>query len=277
MLSYIIEGGKRLQGIVPISGSKNASLPIIAGSILSGRTTKLYNVPNIHDTQITLKILGLLGCKVKKSNGKIEINSREMKKTEIPEDLMRQMRSTVIMAGAIIGRFKEATFSYPGGCDIGARPIDLHLKAFKKLGINIEENAGFIRCSCDKIIGADIHLDFPSVGATENIILATVLAEGITTISNAAMEPEIEDLAKFLNKMGAKIEGAGTNQIKITGVKQLKDVGYKIMPDRIETGTYLCMAAATNGKIELINTNYEHITPIIDKLTEMRSKNRNWR
>lgn len=270
MQSYIIEGGRRLEGVVSISGSKNASLPIIAGSILSGRTTKLYNVPNIHDTQITLKILQLLGCKVKKSNGKIEINSKTMSKTEIPEDLMRQMRSTVIMAGAIIGRFKEATFSYPGGCEIGARPIDLHLKAFKKLGINIEENYGFIRCSCDKIIGADIHLDFPSVGATENIILATVLSEGVTTISNAAMEPEIEDLAKFLNKMGAKIEGAGTNTIKIRGVKQLKDVGYKIMPDRIETGTYLCMAATTNGKIELINTALEHITPVIDKLTEMR-------
>lgn len=209
-----------------------------------------------------------MGCKVKKSNGKIEINSKGMHETEIPEDLMRQMRSTVIMAGAIIGRFKEATFTYPGGCEIGARPIDLHLKAFKKLGINIEENSGFIRCTCDKIIGADINLDFPSVGATENIILATVLAEGVTTISNAAMEPEIEDLAKFLNKMGAKIQGAGTNLIKITGVKQLRDVGYKIMPDRIETGTFLCMAGATNGKIEIINTNSEHVTPIIHKLQE---------
>ena len=203
MQTYIIEGGRKLEGVVPISGSKNASLPIIAGSILSGKTTKLYNVPNINDTKITLKILELLGCKVKKNGGKIEINSRNMNKTEIPENLMRQMRSSIIMAGAIIGRFKEATFSYPGGCEIGARPIDLHLKAFKKLGINIEENYGFIRCSCDKIIGTNIHLDFPSVGATENIILATVLSEGITTISNAAMEPEIEDLANFLNKMGA--------------------------------------------------------------------------
>ncbi len=268
MRSYIIEGGRRLEGTVSISGSKNASLPIIAGSILSGKITRLYNVPNIHDTQITLKILQNLGCKVKKNNGKIEINSKQMNKTEIPEDMMRQMRSTVIMAGAIIGRFKEATFTYPGGCEIGARPIDLHLKAFKKLGINIEENYGFIRCTCDKIIGTDINLDFPSVGATENIILATVLSEGVTTISNAAMEPEIEDLAKFLNKMGAKIQGAGTNFIKITGVKQLTDVGYKVMPDRIETGTFLCMAGATNGKIEIVNTNSEHITPIIHKLQE---------
>ena len=272
MLNYIIEGGKRLEGTISISGSKNASLPIIAATILSGKTSKLYHVPNIHDTQITLKILRLLGCKVKKERDKIEINTKQMNKTEIPEDMMRQMRSTVIMAGAIIGRFKEATFSYPGGCEIGARPIDLHLSAFKKLGINIEEKGGFIHCKCDRIVGAEIDLDFPSVGATENIILATVLSEGTTTITNAAMEPEIEDLAKFLNKMGAKIEGAGTNIVKITGVKQLKDVGYKIMPDRIETGTYLCMAAATGGKIKVLNAEPDHITPILHKLQECGCK-----
>ena len=272
MLNYIIEGGKRLEGEVLISGSKNASLPIIAGTILTAKTSKLYNVPNIHDTQITLKILKLLGCKVKRERDKIEISTKKMNKTEIPEDLMRQMRSTVILAGAIIGRFKEATFSYPGGCEIGARPIDLHLAAFRKLGINIEEKGGFIHCKCDKIIATDIDLDFPSVGATENIILATVLAEGTTTITNAAMEPEIEDLAKFLNKMGAKIEGAGTNIIKITGVKQLKEVSYKIMPDRIEAGTYLCMVAATGGKVKLLNTQPEHITPILHKLQECGCK-----
>lgn len=272
MLSYIIEGGKKLEGRVSISGSKNASLPIIAGTILSGKTTKLYHIPNIHDTQITLKILKMLGCKVKRNHGKIEINSKEMNKKEIPEDMMRQMRSTVIMAGAIIGRFKEATFSYPGGCEIGARPIDLHLNAFKKLGINIEEKGGFIHCKCDKIIGTEIDLDFPSVGATENIILATVLSEGTTTITNAAMEPEIEDLIRFLNKMGAKIEGSGTNIIKITGVKYLREIGYKVMPDRIETGTYLCAAAMTGGKIEVLNAEPEHITPIIHKLQECGCK-----
>ena len=272
MLNYIIEGGKKLEGTVSISGSKNASLPIIAATILSGKTSKLYHVPNIHDTQITLKILKLLGCKVKKERDKIEISTRQMNKTEIPEDLMKQMRSSVIMAGAIIGRFKEATFSYPGGCEIGARPIDLHLAAFKKLGINIEEKGGFIHCTCDRIVGTEIDLDFPSVGATENIILATVLSEGTTIITNAAMEPEIEDLAKFLNKIGAKIEGAGTNIVKITGVKHLKEVSYKIMPDRIETGTYLCMSAVTGGKIKVINTEPEHITPILHKLQECGCK-----
>ena len=269
MYSYIIEGNHSLQGSVEISGSKNASLPIIAASILNKTTSKLYNVPNIQDTKITLEIMKLLGAKVKKANGKVQINTKDINKTQIPEELMGKMRSTVILAGAILGRFKEVTFSYPGGCDIGARPIDLHLKAFEKLGINIEENYGFIRCKCDKIIGADIDLDFPSVGATENIILATVLAEGVTTISNAAMEPEIEDLAKFLNKMGAKIEGAGTNFITITGVQKLKEVSYQIMPDRIEAGTFLCIGAATAGNIEITNVNPEHLVPAIHKLQEM--------
>ena len=268
MSSYIIEGGRKLGGIAKVSGSKNASLPILSACILNAKETKLYNVPNIHDIQITLKILKLLGCNVKRTRDKIIVDPSNITSYEIPYLLMRQMRSSVIMAGAIIGRSKKAVFSYPGGCEIGARPIDLHLNGFKKLGINIEEKGGFIHCKCDKILSADIDLDFPSVGATENIILATVLSEGTTIITNAAMEPEIEDLANFLNRMGAKIEGAGTNVVKITGVSKLKEVSYKIMPDRIETGTYLCMAAATGGKIKVINTEPEHITPIIHKLQE---------
>ncbi len=210
----------------------------------------------------------ILGCKIRSNSGKIEINSKNITKTEIPENLMRQMRSTVILAGAILGRFKKVTFSYPGGCEIGARPIDLHLAAFKKMGIQIEENSGFIKCSCDKITAADINLDFPSVGATENIILAAVLAEGTTVINNAAMEPEIVDLANCLNRMGAKVQGAGTNVIKITGVKKLKGAGYKIMPDRIEAGTFLCAAAITGSKIKVNNVVPEHIVPVIHKLQE---------
>lgn len=230
---------------------------------------RLYNVPKIHDTQITLEILKILGCKIKKNSGKIEINSRYINKTEIPENLMRQMRSTVILAGALLGRFKKVTFSYPGGCEIGSRPIDLHLSAFRKMGIQVEETAGFIKCSCDKITAADINLDFPSVGATENIILAAVLADGTTTINNSAMEPEIIDLANCLNKMGAKIKGAGTNVIKITGVTKLKGTGYKVMPDRIETGTFLCAAAITGGKIKVNNIIPEHVVPVIHKLQEV--------
>ena len=209
---------------------------------------------------------------MKKNKGKIEIDSNEMNKKEIPEHLMHQMRSTVILAGAILGRFKEVTFSYPGGCDIGARPIDLHLKSFEKLGINIVENAGFIICKCDKIIGANIDLDFPSVGATENIILASVYAEGITNITNAAMEPEIVDLCNCLNKMGAKIEGAGTSNIKIIGVEKLKDISYNIMPDRIEAGSLLCMVAITGGKLKLNNVIIDNISPIINKLEEAGCK-----
>lgn len=272
MSCYIIEGGKALNGSIKPSGSKNASLPIIAASILSGKVTKLYNVPNIHDIQITLKILKHLGCKVKKTNDKIIIDSSTINKYDIPYDLMRQMRSSVMMAGAIIGRFKTATFSYPGGCEIGARPIDLHLNGFKKLGINIIEESGFIRCNCDKIIGTEIHLDFPSVGATENIMLASVFTEGETIITNAAMEPEIEDLQKFLNKMGAKIEGAGSNVIRIIGVKQLTDVSYTIMPDRIEVGTLLCSTAITGGQIEINNVIPEHIKPVLHKLEESGCK-----
>ncbi len=268
MTKYIIEGGNRLEGCVKISGSKNSSLPIMAASILSGKTTKLYNVPNIHDIEITLQILKVLGCNVKKNSGKITIDSSKIESNEIPQLLMREMRSSVIMAGAIIGRLKNATFSYPGGCEIGSRPIDIHLNGFKKLGINIEEEGGFIRCSCDKIKGAKIHLDFPSVGATENLILASVFAEGETIISNAAMEPEIIDLQLFLNKMGAKVEGAGTNTIIIKGVKRLKDVSYTVMPDRIEAGTFLCATAITNGNIQITNVEPTHMTPIISKLRE---------
>lgn len=177
MSSYIIKGGKKLEGETYVSGSKNASLPIIAATILNGGTSTLYNVPNIYDIKATLEILRVLGCKTTKKNNKIIIDSSNMENDEIPSNLMRKIRSSVVLAGAILGRFKSAMFSYPGGCEIGARPIDLHLNGFKKLGIKIEENAGFIRCYCDKIIGADIHLDFPSVGATENIVMAAVLAE----------------------------------------------------------------------------------------------------
>jgi UDP-N-acetylglucosamine 1-carboxyvinyltransferase len=272
MSSYIIEGGRKLEGELNVSGSKNASLPIIAATILSGRTSKLYNVPNIHDTKITLEILRILGCKVDRKNGKITVDSKDVKNQKIPDNLMRQMRSSVVLAGALIGRFKRAIFSYPGGCDIGTRPIDLHLQGFKKLGINITEEAGYIICKCDKIIGAEINLDFPSVGATENIIMAAVLAEGKTVITNAAMEPEIVDLQNFLNRMGAKISGAGTSKITIKGVKTLKDVSYNIMPDRIEAGTLLCIVASTGGKLKLNNIIAEQISPIINKLKECGCK-----
>lgn len=272
MSSYIIEGGHKLEGTVKISGSKNAALPILAATVLNVGKTTLYNVPNIQDTQMMFKILETLGGKVEKKNNKIIIDTSKINKFEIPEELMHKMRSSVILAGALLGRYKKAIFSYPGGCDIGSRPIDLHLRSFEKLGINVVKNYGNIICDAEKIKGEKIDLDFPSVGATENAILASVLAEGTTTITNAAREPEIIDLQNFLNKMGAKIIGAGTNEIQITGVKKLKDISYNIMPDRIETGTFLCLAVATKGNLILENTNAEHITPVITKLQEAECK-----
>ncbi|CDE25030.1 uDP-N-acetylglucosamine 1-carboxyvinyltransferase 1 [Clostridium sp. CAG:440] len=272
MAKYIIKGSNKLEGKVKISGSKNAALPIIAASILNAGKTTLYNVPNIHDTKMMFEILKNLGGKVEKKNNKIIIDTSKIKKYEIPEDLMRQMRSSVILAGSLIGKYQKAIFSYPGGCDIGTRPIDLHLKGFEKLGINITKNYGNISCICDKIVGEKIDLDFPSVGATENIMLASCLGEGTTQINNAAREPEIIDLQNFLNKMGAKIQGAGSNKIQIEGVKKLNDVSYNIMPDRIETGTFLCAAAMSQGNIIIENTNINHITPIISKLEEANCK-----
>ena len=267
-MKYNIKGVKRLEGIVEISGSKNASLPILAGSILNGGVTKIYNLPDIRDVNTTLKILEILGCSISKKRNKVIIDSSKMNKSEIPENLMRELRSSVILAGAIIGRFKKAVFSYPGGCEIGARPIDLHINNFKKIGININENAGYIVCNCDKIKSTEIQLDFPSVGATENLILASVLSDAEIIIKNAAMEPEIVDLQDFLNKMGAKISGAGSNCIKIVGVSRLKEISYTVMPDRIETGTFLSMVAATSGELILNNTNYNNISPVLDKLEE---------
>ena len=215
-----------------------------------------------------IEILRNLGCKVKRVRDKIVIDSRGLNQYEIPEELMRKMRSSVILAGALLGRSKKATFSCPGGCDIGARPIDLHLKAFENLGVNITKSTGYIHCSCDIIAGEKIHLDFPSVGATENAMLVAVLAKGTTVISNAAMEPEIVDLQNFLNKMGAKVSGAGSSEIIIHGVEKLKDTGYQVMPDRIEAGTLLCAVASTGGKLTLTKVVPEHLTPILEKIKE---------
>ena len=269
MSEYIIKGGKRLEGTVNISGSKNAALPIIAACLLNGGKSILYNVPKIHDTEMMFEILKSLGGTVEKKKNKVIIDTNKINKFEIPENLMRQMRSSVILVGGLLGKYKKAIFSYPGGCDIGTRPIELHLKAFEKLGINISKNYGNIECFCDKIIGKKIDLDFPSVGATENVILTSCLAEGTTIINNAAREPEIIDLQNFLNKMGAKVKGAGSSHIEIEGVKHLKDVSYNIMPDRIEAGTFLCLAAINHSEMLIKNADANHITPIINKLEEI--------
>lgn len=272
MFSFIIEGGKKLKGEVINSGSKNASLPILATAILNPNPVTFYNVPDIEDIKTTLEILKLLGCKITRKYDKITISSRDMNKNEIPQELMHKARSTVILAGAIIGRFRQATFSYPGGCNIGARPIDLHIKAFKDLGINIEEKENKIICTAKEIRSSKIKLGFPSVGATENIILASVYAKGVTHIFNAAKEPEINDLANCLNKMGAKIFGAGTSKITIIGVNRLHSVNYKVMPDRIEAATFLAAATITNGSIKIKDANPRNLLDALYKLKEMGCK-----
>ena len=268
MSSYIIKGGNKLEGTVRISGSKNASLPIIAATILNKGTTTLYNIPNIQDTQMMYEIIKLLGGKVQKKKNKVIINTSNINKYEIPDTLMHKMRSSVIIVGAIIGRYKTATFTYPGGCEIGSRPIDLHLKAFEKLGIHINQNYGNITCNAEKIIGNKIDFDFPSVGATENAILASILAEGKTTITNAAREPEIIDLQNFLNKMGAKIKGAGTNVITITGVDYLHKSFHEVIPDRIEAGTYVIIGALLGENLTIKNLIPSHIESLTSKLIE---------
>ena len=265
MSKYVINGGKKLEGIVEISGAKNASLPIIAACILNSGKSTLYNVPKIQDTEMMFKILREIGATVIRKNNKVIIDTSKINCFEISEELMRKMRSSVILAGSLLGKYGKVRFSCPGGCDIGSRPIDLHISGFKKIGINIEEKAGYIIGSCDRIVGAEIQLEFPSVGATENLMLSSVL-------NNVAMEPEIIDLQNFLNRMGAKICGAGSNRIVITGVKKLKDVSYNIMPDRIETGTFLAFATATGSKLEIKKTNYYYLLPVISKLEEAGAK-----
>lgn len=198
-----------------------------------------------------LQILEKLGCKIEHDSDKIVINSKDINSFEIPADLMHKMRSSVSIVGALIGRFKKCTFTYPGGCDIGKRPIDLHLNAFKQLGVNVSMKETNIRCTTEEMKPSEIILDFPSVGATENIMLASVFIDGVTKIKNAAKEPEIEDLQNMLNKMGAKIKGAGSDEIEITGVDHLENVSYSVMPDRIEAGTLLCAVAANRRMLKI--------------------------
>ena len=221
---------------------------------------------------ITIEVLKNLGCSVTKQGGILVVDSSDINGYTIPDELMRQMRSSIIFLGAIISRFKKAVVSMPGGCEIGNRPIDLHLKALKQLGVRITESHGYINCEVDKLEGGNIHLDFPSVGATENIMLAACMAEGITTVTNAAREPEIVDLECFLNRMGAKISGSGSDVIRIEGVKRLYGVEHTIIPDRIAAATYLSCAAITSGQLILRHVNPGHMDAMTAVLKEMGCK-----
>jgi len=268
MDKFMIEGGRSLFGKVQIQGAKNAVLPLLAASVLTDEQVKIRGVPAITDVENMLKILSELGCKIKRTKDCATIDSKNAVSHEIPARLTKELRSSVFMLGSVLSRFKKAKISYPGGCDIGLRPIDLHLSGLKRLGVEIVEENGYITCEVKNLVGADILLDFPSVGATENIILAAVKAKGITVIRNAAKEPEIVDLQNFLNAMGAKVAGAGSPTIVVQGVKKLHGVEYAPIGDRIEAGTFLIAAAVCGGEIEVEGISSENIVALLHKLRE---------
>jgi UDP-N-acetylglucosamine 1-carboxyvinyltransferase len=268
MDTYIVNGGEKLYGKVQAQGAKNAVLPLLAASILTDEQVKIRGVPQITDVENMLRILRELGCTIKRRGENTLIDSVNAISHEIPARLTKELRSSVFMLGSVLTRFRKARISYPGGCDIGLRPIDLHLAGLKRLGVHINEVGGFIECSADKLVGADILLDFPSVGATENIILAAVKAEGLTIIRNAAKEPEIVDLQNFLNAMGAKVQGAGGGTVVVEGVKRLHGVEYTPIGDRIEIGTYLIATAMCGGEIETNGVPPENIAALLHKLRE---------
>ncbi len=265
----IIEGGKRLSGEIDIGGAKNSVLPILAATVLCRGKSIIHNCPNLKDVQMTIEVLRTLGISVEKENDTLYVDSEVLSDCRIDEELMRQMRSSIIFLGAIIARMGKAVVSMPGGCEIGARPINLHLDALRRLGVETVENHGYIFCSCCKIRGARIHLDFPSVGATENIMLAAAIGDGTTIITNAAREPEILDLQDFLNKCGAKIEGGGSSVIRIDGVSALHGSEHTIIPDRIAAGTYLAAAVATCGEITVNNVCSGHMNAILHSFSDM--------
>lgn len=266
MDKLVIEGGKPLSGTIVIQGAKNAALPILAASLLAEGTTKIDHVPNLLDIDVMLNILRELGCRAEHTDGTVVLDTETAHTSHVPEPLMRQMRSSIFLMGPLLARFGEAQVYQPGGCAIGERKIDLHLEGLQALGAEIEELGNRIICRADKLKGADIHLSFPSVGATENIMMAAALAEGRTTISNAAREPEIQDLQGFLNAMGAKIMGAGTDTITIDGVQSLSSCRYQVIPDRIVAGTIMVAAAATRGQVTLQNTRPAHLSSLIHVL-----------
>lgn len=269
MAYIVVKESKPLKGTVKVSGAKNAVLPIIAATLLVDGVSVIKSVPNLRDVNVMSDLLRYLGAKVQYDGDTLVVDATEVKDTEAPYHLVNKMRASFLVMGSLLARYKNAKISMPGGCAIGTRPIDLHLKGFKALGAKVNSEHGYVEAVAENLIGSKIYLDFPSVGATENIMMAAALAKGITTIENAAEEPEIVDLANFLNKMGAKVRGAGTNTIKITGVEKLEAVEHTVIPDRIEAGTYMVAAAMTKGDVYIDNVIIDHIKPVVAKLIEV--------
>ncbi|MGE5674859.1 MAG: UDP-N-acetylglucosamine 1-carboxyvinyltransferase [Mycobacterium leprae] len=272
---YTVVGGTPLRGRVAVSGAKNASLPILAAALLTQGGATLHHIPAIRDVGVMLGILGHLGTGVEvlgtePSGQTLRITANGLNKPGVGEEFTREMRSSIFLMGPLLARLGKIRISYPGGCAIGPRPIDFHLRGLERLGARIEERYGFIEAEVDgRLKGNEIYLDFPSVGATENLMMAAVLAEGTTVIRNAAREPEIVDLQNFLNRMGAKMRGAGMDVIRIQGVKELQSVEHTVIPDRVEAGTFLAAAAITGGDVTVENVVPEHVDAIAAKLREM--------
>lgn len=265
----IISGGNRLQGTVKIDGAKNSALSIMAATLLTKDVCILRNVPRLTDVETMSDVIRKLGVKVEwKEGNNLYIDSDNFNNYEAPYELVKMMRASILVMGPLLARLKRAKISLPGGCAIGARPVDYHLKGFEALGAQVEVEKGYIEAKVNTLKGVEIYLDFPSLGATENIMMAACLAEGVTTIENAAKDPEVVELGYFLNKMGAKVEGLGADLIKIEGVKELHGIDYTIIPDRIEAGTYMIAAAITGGDVLIENADLLLLKPLIVKLEE---------
>lgn len=269
MERFRVEGGHRLSGAVRVHCAKNAVLPILAGAILADDPTTVLDCPDIADVSNMVRILQTLGCEVSAQGAALRVAPSSIHSDTMPEDLSKRLRSSVFMMGALLGRLRRAVVPYPGGCEIGQRPIDLHLSGLTALGVDIREEGGLVVCDGGRMRGGEVHLDYPSVGATENVMMAAARIPGRTVIHNAAREPEIADLQRFLNACGARIAGAGSATIEIEGVRRMRGATYRPMPDRIEAGTLLAAAAVTGGEVELTDAPMEELGAVMAKLREM--------
>ena len=268
MGEFFIEGGRPLEGALQVQGAKNSVLPILAATILHSGTSVLHNCPHLRDVDASIRILRHLGCRADWEGNSLVVDTRDLTCCEIPDHLMREMRSSVIFLGAILTRCGRANLSMPGGCELGPRPIDLHLSALRQLGAQIQEGGGRLRCETGEMQGREITLSIPSVGATENVILAACGCEGTTILMNAAREPEIQDLQTFLQGMGHKVRGAGSSTVTIQGRSPTHDSEHTIMPDRIVAATYLAAVAAAGGEVELRQVDYRHLATVTGALHE---------
>ncbi len=266
----VINGGRRLEGEISVQGAKNSALPLLAACVLCDGESVLHNCPRLSDCDAACRILECLGCKCRREQTTVIVNASVIKGTEVPASLMREMRSSIVFLGSVLARCKSCRMSFPGGCELGPRPIDFHLAALREMGADIEERHGYLECTAPKgLHGARIALSFSSVGATENIMLAAALAHGVTEIHNAAREPEIVDLANFINKCGGKVSGAGGSTVAIEGVESLSPCEHRIMPDRIAAATYLCCCGAAGGELILTDVNSGDLRPVTAVLEQM--------